>query len=66
MSIFNALTNVVKAGVAAVAVPVAAVVDVVTLPGSACDPKGKPFDRTAKMAKAVGDCVSEAVKPSKD
>jgi hypothetical protein len=63
MSIFNTLTNVVKAGVAVVASPVALVADIVTLPGSACDPNAGPFDRTSSVLNAAGRCIAEAIKP---
>ena len=62
MDLFNCLTNVVKAGLAAAASPVAAVADLVTLPGSACDNK-PAFGRTAKMLNAAGKCMVEATKP---
>jgi hypothetical protein len=59
---FDILANVVKAGVAVVASPVALVADIVTLPSTALD--GKPaFGRTGKMLGAAGDCISEAVRP---
>lgn len=65
MGLFNCLTNVVKAGVAVAAAPVAAAADLVTLPGSALDNK-PPFGRTAKMLNAVGKCMTEATKPAKE
>jgi hypothetical protein len=63
MSIFNTLTNVVKAGVAVAVSPIALAADIVTLPGSACDPNAGPFDRTGKMLNAAGRCITEAIKP---
>lgn len=66
MSLFNALANVAKAGIAVAASPVALVADIVTLPGSACDPHAGPFDRTAAMLNAAGKCISEAVKPESE
>lgn len=61
---FGTLANVVKAGVALAASPVALVADIVTLPSTAYD--GKPaFGRTGKMLDAAGSCISEAVKPER-
>lgn len=62
MSIFDALTNVAKAGIAVAASPVALVADIVTLPAAAYDDK-PPFGRTGKMLNAAGKCITEAVKP---
>lgn len=62
MSLFNCLTNVVKAGVAVAVAPVALVADIVTLPASAHDNK-HPFGKTGKMLNAAADCMNEAVKP---
>jgi hypothetical protein len=66
MSFLNLLTNVAKAGVALVAAPVALVADIVTLPASADDPCRGPFERTGKTLNAAGDCMKEAIKPTKE
>lgn len=63
---FNLLTNLVKAAVAVAASPVAATVDLVTLPASSLDPQRGPFDRTADLLKTAGECIDEAVKPTKE
>lgn len=61
MGLLNCLTNVVKAGVAVAASPVAAVADVLTLPSTAYD--GKPaFGKTAAMLNAAGKCMTEATR----
>jgi hypothetical protein len=58
----NFLKNLLGAGAAVLASPVALVADVMTLPASAYDDK-EPFARTGKMLAAAGACVNEAVKP---
>lgn len=65
MGLFNALTNVAKAGIAVVASPAAMVADFVTLPSSAYDNK-HPFHRTGRMFDAAAKCMAEATKPTKD
>ena len=62
MSIFDVVSNVVKAGVAVVVTPVALATDFVTLPSSALNGRG-PFPRTGKMLDAAGDAITAAVKP---
>lgn len=59
---FDILTNVVKAGLAVVASPVALVADLATLPSSSFDGK-PPFGRTGKLLGTAGDCITAAVKP---
>lgn len=62
MSLFDALTNVAKAGIAVAVSPVALVADVVTLPASA-EAGGEPFGRTRGILSAAGECITAAVKP---
>lgn len=62
---FGVLTNLAKAAVAVAATPVALAADIVTLPASASSIHGGPFDRTASMLTAAGECVKEAVDTSK-
>jgi hypothetical protein len=59
----NLFTNVLKAAVAVVVTPVAIVADVLTLPASSMDPHRGPFDRTASMLGAAGDCIKAAITP---
>lgn len=61
----NMLTNLTNAAVAVVASPLAIAADVLTLPASSMDPHRGPFDRTAKVLSAAGQCFKEAVKPEK-
>lgn len=62
----NIVANLTKAAVAVALAPVAVVADVLTLPASSMDPHRGPFDRTAGVLKACGECVAEAIKPAKD
>ena len=59
------LSNLTKAVVNVAVSPVALVVDIATLPASACDLKG-PFDRTANCFKRAGRCVEAAAEPDRD
>lgn len=58
---FGIIGNLTKAAVAVVLSPVAVVVDIVTLPASAEDPRRGPFDRTAGLLDAAGEAVTKAV-----
>ena len=59
------LSNLTKAALNVAVSPVALVVDLATLPASACDLSG-PFDRTAGCLKRAGKCVEAAVEPDSD
>jgi hypothetical protein len=63
---FGMLKNLTKAVVAVAITPVDAVVDVLTIPESSCDPHRGTFDRTAKRLQQASDALDEAVKPEKD
>ena len=56
------LFELVKAATAVALSPVALVVDIVTLPASAEDPRRGAFDRTAALLDSAGKNVSKAVK----
>lgn len=60
---FETLTNLAKAAAAVVISPAAVVADVLTLPASSLDPHRGPFDRTAKVLNAAGQCAMEAIRP---
>jgi hypothetical protein len=51
-----------KAAVAVTLSPVAVAVDIVRLPFTAEDPKGKPFGCTETLLKSAADNVKDAVK----
>lgn len=63
---FKLLSNLAKAAVAVAVTPVAAAVDFVTLPDSACDPSRGMFDRTTRKLQQAADALDEAVTPTKD
>lgn len=63
---FRMMENLLRGAAGVVLSPVAAVVDVVTLPESSLDPHRGPFERTGKMLKTVGECFDEALKPVKE
>lgn len=58
----NIFSNVVLAGLAVAAAPIAAVADVLTLPSSAYDNK-PPFERTGAMLGAAGASFKAAITP---
>ncbi len=53
--------NLLKAAVGTVLLPVAVVVDAVTLPASATDLRKGPFDRTGNLANTIGKNIKEAL-----
>ena len=61
---FGMIESLAKAAVATVATPVALAVDIVKIPVTAGELNKGPFDNTSAMLKAVGDNVSDAVKPN--
>lgn len=58
---FSMLSNLTKAAVSVALAPVVIVVDVVTLPATADDPRKGAFDNTAKLLSNAGECISKAV-----
>lgn len=61
---FGMLENLAKAAIATAAAPIAAAVDVVTLPASAHEGKDA-FHRTEAMLGAVGRNITQAITPDK-
>lgn len=60
----NLFSNLLRACLAIAAAPVAAVADVLALPGTAYD--GKPaFGRTGALLGAAGEAFTTAIKPEK-
>lgn len=57
---FGLITNLAKAAVATVVVPIDVVVDIVTLPSTA-ESSQKPFQQTAKRLGQIGDAIDRAV-----
>ena len=62
---FSMVRNLTKAAISVVVTPVAAVVDVLTLPASA-EYNKPPFGLTEALLKNTSKCVKEAVTPDKD
>jgi hypothetical protein len=56
------ITNLLKAAIAVAVSPVAAIVDIVTLPASAFENKDA-FHRTASLLESAGENVTRAVNP---
>jgi hypothetical protein len=62
---FSMLNSLAKAAVATVVLPVAAVVDVVTLPVTADDLNRGPFDNTTETGSAIMQNLKDAFDPNK-
>ena len=62
---FRMMENLLRGAAGVVLSPMAAVVDVVTLPESSLDPHRGPFERTNKILKTINEYFNKTLKPIK-